>query len=486
MKQIFKIIAAVCLVSAVQVARAQEVRITGAQAEVAGDVLEIAFTVEASGLGLGCDGRLKLEFVVEGRYERLVLPAVVFTGNQRYRFERRRELLSGQFVLPPYHTERGVKKNRTYTIDYKVSVPYHAWMEHASVGMTEYVSGCAGDRAAGSRMVVADVNPVREVVEPTRWTPDSRVYSSMVCFMVPQVEQVKVREDRVEVHIDYPVNVYAVRPEYGNNSAELEKVAKLMGNILGNDLITIDRFEIKGYASPEGRYSANELLARRRAEGFSQYLRSKYAINGLHVSTGWVAEDWDGFIRAVRNSDIDNRDEILRIAGNPDIDPDSKERMIHYITTQRDALFSGIYPTLRRIELEAGYTVQNLTDERARQLIFTNPSLLSLDEMYRVANYFGPGSQSYLEVYEIAAREYPGDVIANNNAAAALLAVGQTGKALEYLRKLPESLGAAYLNLGAYYYIEGDLQKAAQYFNMARDAGAEQAAHNLELLKNNR
>lgn len=103
--------------------------------------------------------------------------------------------------------------------------------------------------------------------------------------------------------------------------------------------------------------------------------------------------------------------------------------------------------------------------------------------MYRAAASFDPGSPDYLKIYETAVREYPDDRIANNNAAAALLAEGETGKAKAYLEKGEENDPAAYLNLGTYYYIEGDLSKAEHYFRLAQQAGVQQAEQNLRLLQ---
>jgi len=84
-------------------------------------------------------------------------------------------------------------------------------------------------------------------------------------------------------------------------------------------------------------------------------------------------------------------------------------------------------------------------------------------------------------VYEIAARQYPNDVIANTNAAAALLQEGNTEGALPYLEKT-QSHDASLINYGAYHYIMGDLEQAVEYFTKAKAAGVAQAEHNLKLV----
>ena len=103
---------------------------------------------------------------------------------------------------------------------------------------------------------------------------------------------------------------------------------------------------------------------------------------------------------------------------------DTKETVLQKIGQWSNVykpMLDNMFPKLRRIERRVDYTVQKLDDSKARELLYTQPNLLSMEEIYRVARYYEPGSKQYRQVYEIAARQYPNDMIANNNAAAALL-----------------------------------------------------------------
>ena len=93
---------------------------------VAGGMLDIGFTVTASGLHIKSDDRLSLEFAVENDGVRMVLPQVVYSGKQRYRYDRREAEYTDASVVKPYRVYKGVKKNEVYTLDYRVSVPYSA------------------------------------------------------------------------------------------------------------------------------------------------------------------------------------------------------------------------------------------------------------------------------------------------------------------------------------------------------------------------
>ena len=79
---------------------------------------------------------------------------------------------------------------------------------------------------------------------------------------------------------------------------------------------------------------------------------------------------------------------------------------------------------MRRIRITVGYEARAFNIEEAASLIYTHPRLLSLQEMYRVAAFYRPGTEQYREVYEIAAYHFPDDVLANINAASAVIMAG--------------------------------------------------------------
>ena len=59
--------------------------------------------------------------------------------------------------------------------------------------------------------------------------------------------------------------------------------------------------------------------------------------------------------------------------------------------------------------------------DEAKELLFTRPQSLSLQEMFMVAQTYPVDSNEYLEVFETAARLYPTDTTANLNVAIAAL-----------------------------------------------------------------
>lgn len=477
---------AICFTAGAQQTK-KSITIDSLKTEMTPERLDIKFKIRASELDIDCDGQLKLEFAVESADRRLVLPVVTYSGAQRYRYEQRKDFLSSTYFIKPYAVYKGVKKSRTYETDYVISVPYYAWMEHAAITYREYVHDCSGDRRSGEGLLLADLNPAPVYVEPEIWKPNPALFPNLVSFLIPEVEEVKARASMLSLNIGFPVNVTEVRPEFGNNRRELARADSLVTTLQNNELLIINGVGIHGYASPEGTYSANERLAKGRSLNFKKHLVNKYPANRYlrDAHTSWTPEDWEGFGLMVEASDnIAEKQEVLAIVYDDAIASDTKDRMLQNIvwwSSNYKVILKEMYPKLRRIELRVDYTVSNLSDSQARELLYTNPDMLSLEEIYRVARYYEPGSRQYREVYEIAAKQYPKDVIANNNAAAALLQEGNAEAALSYLKKIAED-ELSLINYGVYHYISGDLDKALEYFNNAKEAGVEQADHNLQLI----
>ena len=96
-------------------------------------------------------------------------------------------------------------------------------------------------------------------------------------------------------------------------------------------------------------------------------------------------------------------------------------------------LLNEIYPALRHSDYVIGYTICNFTVEEACELAFTNPKVLSLNELFLVAQTLEVGSARFNELFETAVRLYPNDPVSNLNAAVTALRMGLVDKAEGYL-----------------------------------------------------
>ena len=109
----------------------------------------------------------------------------------------------------------------------------------------------------------------------------------------------------------------------------------------------------------------------------------------------------------VQDSVVTEKSEILSIIdGNRS--PDAKDQAIKtkFPATYRFML-ENWYPALRHSDYVINYTVRSFSLEEAVDLIFVRPQLLSLQEMFMVAESLPKDSQKYIDVFETAARLYP-------------------------------------------------------------------------------
>ena len=101
-------------------------------------------------------------------------------------------------------------------------------------------------------------------------------------------------------------------------------------------------------------------------------------------------------------------------------------------------LLERIYPALRRTDYTIDYTIRNFTLDESRELFQSDPGQLSLEEMYRVAETFEPGSEEFIKVFETAVELYPDDPVSNLNAANAALMRKDAESARRHLARAQE------------------------------------------------
>lgn len=139
---------------------------------------------------------------------------------------------------------------------------------------------------------------------------------------------------------------------------------------------------------------------------------------------------------------------------------------------------------MRHSDYKVSYTIRPISVEEAKELIYSDPKQLSLDEMFRVAQTYETGSAEFKEVFEIAVRMYPDDPVSNLNAANSALLNGDSAAARRYLAKAQEGPERR-LAEGVASWLEGDTDRAATIFRaLTNDVRVgEQARANLEQVK---
>lgn len=481
-----------------------------------GDSLYIELLLDLSGTKAGGAEAYLFTPVLRSAGRLQELPAVVVSGRRRARADHRLQALQpAPGYVPPYRTLYA--RSPKDSIAYRVAVAYSPWMEHASLVLMREQRDCCRMKILGVEPLMADLDlaspfrvpqgqaagvqgqaPIPQAVaerQETGAAPHREAKgradcmpcaecTAMVTYLTPEVETEKHRSESATLHIDYPTGVYAVRREFRNNRTELDRLDSLLRPLTGGNLASISGISICGYASPDGMYKDNEILASNRARCFGEYMRSVYALDRDLYKVSFVPEDWDGLVELLQQNPMKHSAEVLSLIARVGIFEGREKQLMdmHGGTVYRE-LLRYYFPQLRRIRVAVGYEARAFNIEEAASLIYTHPRLLSLQEMYRVAAFYRPGTEQYREVYEIAAYHFPDDALANINAASAVIMAGDPVGARQYLEKVADD-PRAWNDLGVLAYLEGDRQKAEEWFRKALGIEPEKARKNLNKLRN--
>ncbi len=344
---------------------------------------------------------------------------------------RSRHILYQRLHKRPRNEQEYRRNNgKTQQLDYQSETPYADWMEKAEVSLIMDNCGC------GWKALQQDKSPLfaLDFSKPAEPAPE-------MVYWVPQAEEVKARKLEGSAYLDFPVNQTTINPSYRRNPEELRKIRETIDAVRNDPYTTITRVAIKGYASPEGAYQSNAYLAENRAKALANYVKGLYDFGSIQMSVDFEPEDWKGLEKAVENGYFSDKEELLSIirADEP-ADYDLREQKLKAVNggAAYRTLLSEVYPSLRHSDYEVDYTIRNFSIDEAKKLAFSDPSKLSLNEFFQVAETYPVGSEEFNEVFETAVRIYPDDPVSNLNAAITAIGAKQFGKAKRYLAKANE------------------------------------------------
>lgn len=393
-----------------------------------------------------------------------------------YVYGRNRQLLAERANKIPADAFEVVRRDNgtAQTVHYTARVPYEKWMNGADLKMMGTISGCANCLKDED---LAQVYPV--LLEPYKVQP-------LIAFVKPEAE-VKQRAEKGNAYLDFPVNQTKIYPEYRRNPMELAEINRTINVVKENSDTKITGISLHGYASPEGSYANNTRLAKGRSEALKTYIMKEYGLSADMFTVQSTPEDWAGLRAYVEKNDVANKAKVLEIIDSQMDNLDAKENKIKALDgAMYQALLRDCYPALRHTDYVVHYTVRAYSVEEAKALLKSRPQLLSLEEMYLVAQTYQEGSDEFNEVFDIAVRMYPEDSTANINAAAMELKRGNTEQAVRYLQRSSQTNATAQNNQGVYHMLTGDLDKAEACFKKAKELGSAQADGNLEEVRKKR
>jgi Flp pilus assembly protein TadD len=248
---------------------------------------------------------------------------------------------------------------------------------------------------------------------------------------------------------------------------EWSEVKALFALAASADSVALSGVTIEAYASPEGEISLNEDLASDRAASAHRALAKELKRNKIETSDDFAnllakGEDWEGFKKLMKASDIADKDLIIRVLEMYS-DKTKREEEIRNIAKTYSEIEDLILPSLRRSMIALDYTVEGYTDEELMALCMSAPETLTVEELLFSATLFDEVNAKYA-IYAATAQVHADDYRGHNNSGVCLMEMGRTTQAKEAFDKahsLASNNGAVLNNLGAMARQAGNTDEAA-------------------------
>ena len=276
-----------------------------------------------------------------------------------------------------------------------------------------------------------------------------------------------------EGQIKYLVNSADVRNSELKGQSVKDFLAALDA-VSADERSTVTSTEIVAYASPEGSEKLNNNLSDNRSnsanKAWQKLTKGKDAADPTVRSVG---EDWEGFKQLVEESDLEDKQLILRVLSMYS-DPAVRENEIRNMSQVYTALKGEVLPELRRARLIANVETKNYTNEELVELLANNDSVLDEEALLRVASVVKDPAQKE-SIYQKAIERFDSDR-AQYNLAVLYLEQGKDAKAEAGLAEVKSVDGDVLNAQGVLALHKEDLKTAEDCF---RKAGTPEAKANL-------
>lgn len=288
----------------------------------------------------------------------------------------------------------------------------------------------------------------------------------------------EVIPEQNEAQILYLINSATVRPSQLKTD-DIKAFQEFLKNLKADERRELLNTEIVAYASPDGKEDFNAKLSEKRAktatDAFNNTINNKKKV-GIEtvVNTSNIEEDWDGFKELVTNSNIEDKDLILRVLEMYS-DPAVREKEIKNMSQVYTTLKKDILPELRRARFIANIEFTNYSSEELVALVDENIEILDEEALLRAASLLKDANKKVV-VYQKAVEKYNSDR-AKVNLAVAYLNLDKNAEAESALANVGNKNCPYYNNtLGVIALRKGDNTAAAAAF---KKSSLKEAQYNL-------
>ena len=291
-----------------------------------------------------------------------------------------------------------------------------------------------------------------------------------------------------EGQVMYKINSSEVRDSELKNQSIKDFLAAIK-ELAENDRETLASIDVVAYASPDGKEELNNKLSDNRsrtADKAFNKITKKTELEDVEKNVKSVGEDWEGFKQLVYNSNIEDKDLILRVLSMYD-DSRLREAEIRNMSSVFEDLAKDVLPQLRRARFIANIDHRNYNDAELLELVANNIDVLDETALLKAAE-IAKGKDNKKTILNKAVEKYNSQTALFNLAVLTLdcCKCGDVQEAENYLAKC-DAADADVINLkGVCQMRKGNLDEAEKTFKSLE--GDENATKNLglvELLRGN-
>ena len=351
------------------------------------------------------------------------------------------------------------------TVNYSDVIPYSPDLEHADLTVTGKVS-------KGKKEEIFEPFKIADgtIVTPLLVQNDDKALVGVDNF-------VRTTEENYNAQINYLKGRSEVRSSEMKDQ-DIKDLQAWLTMAQTNPKVAPKKMNLIAYASPEGGVEKNANLAGDRAktgqESAVKIAKSaKYETTESFYAMKPIGQDWEGFSKAVKASNLEDKNLIIRILEMTK-DPVKREEEILKLSKTYKELDEEILPSLRRTQLNVVYDKIGWSDVELKGLTKSKPDTLKLEEVLFAATLYDDLSEK-MRVYNIALKNFPADWRSHNNVGYVYYMQNDLANATTHFNKANElnENPVTLNNLGIIARINGERDKATKLLKSAMAAGSE-------------
>ena len=290
----------------------------------------------------------------------------------------------------------------------------------------------------------------------------------------------EIIKQTAEGQILYTINSSTVRNKE-LKSQSVKDFQAALDEIKANERKNLVSTDVVAYASPDGKEDQNAKLSGNRSKSAEKAfgkVTKKHPVEGP-VNVSSVAEDWEGFQELVAESDLADKDLIIRVLSMYS-DPAVREKEIKNMSAVYSTLAKEVLPELRRARFIANVEYTNFTNAELLQLIEENIDVLDETALLRAATLVKETAQK-VALYKKAIEKF-NSANGQYNLAVTYIKDGKLAEAKAELAKCAQD--ADWNNaMGVVALQENNLDEAAKYFKAAANKAANANLAVVDVLK---